>query len=188
VQAEYYKEYYQLERTNWWFVARKKILRDQLLKMFPGRRHLRILNVGAALGASALMLQEFGSVVSVEYNRECCDFANRELGLGLIHGSITALPFKDNEFDLVCALDVVEQVQEEQMALSELAAFRWTSALFKRKKKNAPPRSNNSRLKDGFISKILYRIFKSETFFLKKGIRLPVGISLMVISEKYSNT
>jgi SAM-dependent methyltransferase len=252
VQAEYYKEYYQLERTNWWFVARKKILQDQVIRLFPGDKKLRILNVGAALGASTIMLQEFGDVVSIEYSKDCCDFVNREMGLGFIHGSITELPFAADEFDLVCAFDVVEHVQDDRLAVAELhrvckqggyvfttvptfkslwsehdvinehvrrytmknylalfdtkkarihfrsyynfflfppvAAFRLASFLLKGKNKNAPPRSDNSKLKDGFISKILYRIFKSETFFLKKGIRLPVGISLMVISEKHSNT
>ena len=251
MQAEYYREYYQLERTNWWFVARQKILRDQILKLFPGKRGLRILNVGAALGASTLLLQEFGTVESIEYSQECCDFVNEQLGLGFIQGSITELPFAADAFDLVCAFDVVEHVREDALAISELhrvckpggyvfttvptfkslwsehdvinehvrrytmknylalfdkkkarvhfssyfnfflfppaAAFRLVSSLLKGKNKNIPPRSDNSRLGDGFFSKILYRIFKSETFFLKKGIRLPVGISLMVISEKYSN-
>ena len=36
-------------------------------------------------------------------------------------GSITALPFADGEFDLVCAVDIVEHVDDEDGALSELS-------------------------------------------------------------------
>ena len=36
-------------------------------------------------------------------------------------GSITALPFAAAEFDLVCAFDIVEHVEDEDGALSELA-------------------------------------------------------------------
>jgi SAM-dependent methyltransferase len=120
VQAEYYKEYYQLERTNWWFVARKNILRDQLCRLFPGNRNLKILNVGAALGASTIMLQEFGDVTSIEYNKDCCDFVNNTFGLDFIQGSITELPFGNDQFDLTCAFDVVEHVEEDRLAIKEL--------------------------------------------------------------------
>lgn len=248
MQADYYREYYSLERNNWWFLARKKILQDQIRKLFISNKDLKILNVGAALGASTIMLQEFGEVTSVEYNKECCDFVNETLHLNFIHGSITELPFKENEFDLVCAFDVVEHVSDDKTAVSELhrvckpggytfttvpafkilwsehdvinehvrrykmsnylslfkgvkakihfrsyynfylfpavAIFRILSAAIKGKAAERKPRSDNSKIQNGFVSASLLRIFKSESFFLKRGIRFPVGISLMVISRK----
>jgi ubiquinone/menaquinone biosynthesis C-methylase UbiE len=120
MKAEYYQEYYHLERKNWWFLARKEILRDQLKSLLRGKGSLNILNVGAALGASTLMLQEFGNVTSLEYNKECCDFVKEKLGMDFINGSITELPFDDNKFDLVCAFDVVEHVEEDALAIREL--------------------------------------------------------------------
>lgn len=36
-------------------------------------------------------------------------------------GPISALPFADNSFDLVCALDIVEHVDDDDRALAELA-------------------------------------------------------------------
>jgi len=38
-----------------------------------------------------------------------------------VEGWITALPFPDGCFELVCALDIVEHVDDEDLALSELA-------------------------------------------------------------------
>jgi ubiquinone/menaquinone biosynthesis C-methylase UbiE len=252
MQADYYREYYHLERTNWWFVARKEILRNQVARIFPKRNNLKILNVGAALGASTIMLQEFGNVTSIEYNKYCCDFVNDNFKLDFIHGSITELPFKDNEFDLVCAFDVVEHVQEDVLAISELhrvckpggytfttvptfkflwsehdiinehvrrytmknylslfdkeiarihfksyfnfflfppvAVFRVLSSAVKKpgKNKDKVAKSDNSRVTNKFISKMLYRIFKTESHFLKRNIKFPVGISLMVITNKLS--
>lgn len=120
MKAEYYKEYYHLERKNWWFLARKEILKDQIKKIFGEKKDLKILNVGAALGASTLMLQQFGEVTSLEYDKSCCGFVKEELGLDFINGSITELPFPADAYDLVCAFDVVEHVDEDLLAITEL--------------------------------------------------------------------
>lgn len=45
----------------------------------------------------------------------------RARGACAVSGWLTALPFPAGSFDLVCALDVVEHVDDEELALSELA-------------------------------------------------------------------
>jgi SAM-dependent methyltransferase len=120
MDKEYYKQYYTLERENWWFRARKNHLRHQIQKIVSNRGKLKILNVGAALGASSLMLQEFGEVTSLEYDKYCCDYAQSELGIPMINGSATELPFEDSGFDIVCAFDVIEHIEEDSLAISEM--------------------------------------------------------------------
>lgn len=248
MRQDYYQEYYHLERKNWWFIARKKILSDQVQKLFQDKKDLKILNVGAALGASTIMLQKFGTVTSLEYNKECCEFVKKELGMDFINGSITELPFNDNEFDLVCAFDVVEHVQDDSLAIKELhrvcrpggytfttvptfkfmwsehddinehvrrytmknylslfnientsvhfksyfnfwlffpvAAFRVVSSFLKGNKKPDEIKSDMGKINGGVVANVLKNIFESETHFLKRNVRLPVGVSLMVISKK----
>src|SRR5215813_13974200 len=45
----------------------------------------------------------------------------RENGASVTVGSVTALPFADAAFDLVCSLDIVEHVDDDDRAISELA-------------------------------------------------------------------
>ena len=45
----------------------------------------------------------------------------RERGARVVLGEVTALPFVDATFDLVCAFDIVEHVDDDDYALSELS-------------------------------------------------------------------
>ena len=45
----------------------------------------------------------------------------RERGAQVVLGQISSLPFADGAFDLVCALDVIEHVSDDQVALAELS-------------------------------------------------------------------
>lgn len=45
----------------------------------------------------------------------------RARGANAVLGTVSALPFADREFDLVCAFDIVEHVDDDAAALSELA-------------------------------------------------------------------
>jgi SAM-dependent methyltransferase len=45
----------------------------------------------------------------------------RSRGADVVLGEVTALPFADATFDLVCALDIIEHVDDDERALCELA-------------------------------------------------------------------
>ena len=125
MNKDYYYSYFKLEREHWWFVVRYEIIADQIKKVFGDRKDLKILNVGAATGRSTEILSQFGTVSSIEYDEDCVQFTNEKTNLDLVVGDITHLQFTDNQFDLVCAFDVIEHVENDQKALSEL--YRVTS-------------------------------------------------------------
>lgn len=119
MNSKYYREYYKLERAHWWFKAREEIIAAQVQKIAAGKT-LQILNIGTATGRGSEMLARYGKVTSLEYDPDCVQFLREELKMEVDQGSVLALPYADNSFDLVCAFDVIEHVEEDQKAVSEI--------------------------------------------------------------------
>ncbi|HEX3035903.1 MAG TPA: class I SAM-dependent methyltransferase [Thermodesulfobacteriota bacterium] len=120
MDRRYYDEYYFLERNHWWFRVRASIIMDYLRRIDPKNKTLTILNIGVATGASTEMLNQIGQVTSIEYDKGCAEFTSKELGIPVTSASILDLPFKNNSFDLVCAFDVIEHVEDDQKAVDEM--------------------------------------------------------------------
>jgi len=122
MDRQYYQDYYLLERSHWWFAGRRRIL-ERLIRTreaLRGGGRLRILNVGCATGHSSEWLSGFGEVTSIEYDPECARMAAEITGLNVEVGSVKELAFPDGQFDLVTAFDVLEHVDDDRLAASEL--------------------------------------------------------------------
>ncbi len=117
----YMNEYASLETNHWWFKARIEILAHLIRKknITQGDRP-KILNVGVASGGTTRMLEKFGSVTSLEYDKDCCDYLRNVAKIDVVEGSLTNLPFENNTYDLVCAFDVIEHIEDDSKAMEEI--------------------------------------------------------------------
>jgi SAM-dependent methyltransferase len=121
MEKSYYRKYYDYERKHWWFITRNNLLMQIIEKnIIKKGEKLKILNVGAGTGFTSELLSKYGEVISVEYESSCVEFVNANTSLHLLEGSILDLQFEDNTFDLVCAFDVVEHVEDDVKATSEM--------------------------------------------------------------------
>ena len=82
-------------------------------------RALRILDVGCGTGANLEMLSEFGSAEGVDVSDKALEFCKSK-GLKVHKGLAEELPFEDEEFDVVTALDVVEHLDDDIAGLKEM--------------------------------------------------------------------
>lgn len=118
MDKSYVQQYAHLERSHWWFRSRAKIISKILRTYIQGTR-LSVLNIGAAGGESSSWLSRFGNVISVEHEKDFL-FLLRERGHEVIEASVLQLPFQNESFDLVCAFDVLEHVDDDAKAMKEI--------------------------------------------------------------------
>lgn len=120
MNKEYVMQYAALEKSNWWFKVRRKIITAAIKEYcYPLPAAAAVLNVGAAAGASSHWLSQFGAVTSVENDPRFVTFL-QEAKFDVQEAGVEQLPFGNNSFDLVAAFDVIEHVDDDLQALDEM--------------------------------------------------------------------
>ena len=126
-----------VEDSHWWFVGRRAILEsfmERIILSFESRlqaessqelpkgetqNSIRVLDVGCGTGANLEMLANFGEAEGVDISDEALDFC-RAKNLKVHKGLAEKLPFEDESFDIVTALDVVEHLDDDISGLTEM--------------------------------------------------------------------
>jgi ubiquinone/menaquinone biosynthesis C-methylase UbiE len=111
-----------VEASHWWFVGRRRLFSAEIERRGLGR-NARVLDVGTSTGTNLRMLRDIGfsNVEGLDLNPEAIQYC-AEKGLGTVtRGDVTNMPFEDARFDLVLATDIIEHVDDDSRALSEIA-------------------------------------------------------------------
>lgn len=118
MEPQLYSDFARLEDSHWWFVGRKRILREVLRLHVPGTT-ARILDVGCGTGGMLQMLAEFGRAEGLDSSAQGLALCRDRLGpevqlhLGQLPDGIPA----GRTYNLVTAFDVLEHIPDVVEAL-----------------------------------------------------------------------
>lgn len=118
-----YKEMAGIQERHWWHRARRDIL-EKLLKRYAPSGDPAVLEIGCGPGGNLSMLSGFGPVTAVEpfpdaaaYAAELC--REKQVKLRLAVGDGFNLPLPSERYSVVCLLDVLEHVDQDEELLKE---------------------------------------------------------------------
>lgn len=160
---EYSKEYF--EKRNQWFTFLKASFFAFLIKIFLKPKYL--LDVGCACGelvkiTSMLGIRTFG----IDKSKSAIDYTSKYGGGNFARASILSIPFKNNSFDTVVSLAVMEHIlsTDTDRALTEAMRVAKRFILLQICVKDNPLEWNKHYLKDSTHVNVMFSKWWREKF------------------------
>jgi ubiquinone/menaquinone biosynthesis C-methylase UbiE len=125
MQIEEYDALEKVEREHWFYKGKRILTEYWIDREAKLSRGDTIVDCGAGTGELVRELKghydlQSISVIGIEYVEEARKLARERKGTELLEGSILDLPLKDATSQVTIALDVLEHVEDDKLAFSEL--------------------------------------------------------------------
>jgi SAM-dependent methyltransferase len=117
-----YKTFAAVERTHWWFVARRRIVEDQIGRVMGLKPGAAILDAGCGTGGVLEALRETYIVSGMDISPTAVQLCHDAGLTGVRQGTFDADPFPGGSYDCVLLLDVIEHIQDDVAALAAARA------------------------------------------------------------------
>lgn len=121
METFFYNEIYSNEKEHWWYSTRRKIAHKLIKKYLPEGKGLKILDVGCGGGLLSQELHRHGQVICIDPSEEAINFAKAR---GVDAKKFSIIDYKkENEYDCVVALDILEHCENDVRAISNIYKF-----------------------------------------------------------------
>ena len=107
-----------MNKDNFYFKAKTELI-DKIIKDLNYKNRIKILSVGCGLGEEIEALNKYGKVYIIDINKKALDLIPKKCYKQKKVMDARNLKFKDNYFDLICALDVIEHIKEDELVVKE---------------------------------------------------------------------
>lgn len=108
------------ESEHWFFRARRAIFQHVLDAWVPLAPGARLLDLGPGSGVNVPVLRGRGRLAVVDVSRVSLDDCGDKGARDLVLADASRPPFRTGSFDLVCALDILEHLDDDASAVREI--------------------------------------------------------------------
>ncbi len=120
MRHDLYEDLYINEQDYWWHVGKRAIVYSLLEKYLPAgdKSVRRALDLGCGTGLNLDSLSGYAQPIGLDSSAKALEFCARRGHRHLVQAA--SLPFADNSFDIITALDVIEHLDDDLATLHEL--------------------------------------------------------------------
>ncbi len=119
MNSDYELQTHRVEDRHWWYRGRRQVL-ERTIAHLELPAPARVLDAGCGSGRNMLDLARYGPVSGVELSDTSVALARARNAGEVVEGSVLDMPFAPDSFDLAVCLDVIEHLEDDRAALSEL--------------------------------------------------------------------
>ena len=122
MEENYERAYHSLEGIHWWFVARRDIIIKIIESLIKSHdKNIKILDIGCSGGQllSSLYKKGFTNLWGIDISKNAIQHCIRKNLNNVYLMDCSELSFKNSEFDIIIASDVLEHVRDDEKAICE---------------------------------------------------------------------
>lgn len=118
MNIEMYRIFFKIQKKHWWFVTKKEIVLDTIDRYLSRKADIKVLDIGCGSGLMLNALEAVGQTFGMDMSDEATNFS-REIFDGQVEKGLLPdqIPYNENFFDLITALDVIEHVDQDVESL-----------------------------------------------------------------------
>jgi SAM-dependent methyltransferase len=123
MEHEHVKRYYELGQSYWWLVGKYRIIADTVQRYFTpplAGRAPRILDLGCGPGNLLDYLKIHGDTFGSDFSQDALRFCAGRGFARLFRADFHSLPLREESFDLITCIDVLEHLKDDREAIREL--------------------------------------------------------------------
>jgi 2-polyprenyl-3-methyl-5-hydroxy-6-metoxy-1,4-benzoquinol methylase len=124
MKIEMYRIFFEIQKKHWWFVTRKNIVLDFVDRYLPEGNQVKVLDIGCGSGLMLNALAKVGQTFGMDMSDEAISFSKEIFDGRVEKGALPdQVPYQEEFFDLITALDVIEHIDDDVGSISAIRAL-----------------------------------------------------------------
>jgi len=121
MNTEMYRIFFEIQKKHWWFTTKKKIVLETIGRYTKISKGHLILDIGCGSGLMLNSLEKLATTSGMDMSDEAISFSHEIFSGTIQKGSLPSdVPYPNNQFDLITALDVIEHIDDDQASLKKI--------------------------------------------------------------------